>query len=396
MRCISLFTSFCKIACSKSIYLFRATFVAVRLVINTIGIMPRAEQSAAALLRYLLLPFAANHCAYSFVVLSEKNMLEEVAFPSNISVLQLQPPKQALFRSIWIRTWLFWKQRKCKPDLVIQAAGHCWAYKAVPQIVFLQDYQNGDLRTNKIAQQMMRDAVRHASGYLLFSNAVALHLKSFGADAASITLLPSILPVLVPSTTAVDPFKTKETYTGGAEYILCADASNLDADELKLLLKAYAQFKKRQHTGMKLVLLGAQPENNALANEIALYRYRTELVFIDAVSPSIEHALITAAYALVDVGFSGHTRFHLLQSLACAVPVIAPRIQALEELGEDAFIFYEARNMEALAHTMMRLYKDETFRSQHIRNTQSLRAQTQAPSLFSAFNTLFSTAAKRV
>jgi len=45
---------------------------------------------------------------------------------------------------------------------------------------------------------------------------------------------------------------------------------------------------------------------------------------------------------------------------------------------------------------MMRLYKDETFRSQHIRNTQSLRAQTQVPSLFSAFNTLFSTAAKRV
>ena len=323
-------------------------------------------------------------------------MLEAVATASNISLLQLQPPTQVLLRSIWMRTWLFWKQRKCKPDLIIQAAGNCWADQSVPQIAFLQDYQNGDLRINKIALQMMRDAVRHASAYLLFSNTVALHLKSFGADAASITLLPSMLPALTPSPSAIDPTQTKETYTGGAEYILCADAGDLDADELKLLLKAYAQFKKRQHTGMKLVLLGAQPENNALTLEIATYRYRAELVFINAVSSSIEHALITAAYALVDVGFYGHTRFHLLQSLACAVPVIAPRIPVLEELGEHAFIFYEARNMEALAVTMMRLYKDETFRSQHIRNTQSLRAQTQVPSLFSAFNTLFSTAAKRV
>lgn len=389
-------TSFYKIACSKSIYLFRATFVAVRIVINTIGIMPRAEQSAAALLRHVMLPFAANHRAYTFFVLAEKNMLEAVATASNISLLQLQPPTQVLLRSIWMRTWLFWKQRKCKPDLIIQAAGNCWADQSVPQIAFLQDYQNGDLRINKIALQMMRDAVRHASAYLLFSNTVALHLKSFGADAASITLLPSMLPALTPSPSAIDPTQTKETYTGGAEYILCADAGDLDADELKLLLKAYAQFKKRQHTGMKLVLLGAQPENNALTLEIATYRYRAELVFINAVSSSIEHALITAAYALVDVGFYGHTRFHLLQSLACAVPVIAPRIPVLEELGEHAFIFYEARNMEALAVTMMRLYKDETFRSQHIRNTQSLRAQTQVPSLFSAFNTLFSTAAKRV
>lgn len=205
-----------------------------------------------------------------------------------------------------------------------------------------------------------------------------------------------MLPAFEQAATEIDPSQIKETYTRGAEYILCADAGDLDADELKMLLKAYAQFKKRQHTGMKLVLLGAQPENNALAQEIASYRYRAELVFIDAVSLSIEQALITAAYALVDVGFSGHTRFHLLQSLACAVPVIAPRIPVLEELGEDAFIFYEARNMEELAVKMMLLYKDEAFRSQHIRNTQSLRQQTQAPSLFSALDRLFSGAAKRV
>lgn len=358
--------------------------------------MPRAEQSAAALLRYVLLPFAANHRAYTFFVLKENSILEEVALPPNVFVLKQNPPKQALLRGVWIRTWLFWKQRKCKADLVIQAAGNCWSDRLAPQIAFLQDYQNGDLRTTKIWQQMMRDAVKHASAYLFFSNAVALHLKALGADAASIVLLPSMLPALEQAATQIDPSPIKETYTGGAEYILCADAGDLDADELKMLLKAYAQFKKRQHTGMKLVLLGAQPENNALAHEIASYRYRTELIFIDSANPALEHALITAAYALVDVGFSGHTRFHLLHSLACAVPVIAPRIPVLEQLGEDAFVFYEARNMEELAVKMMLLYKDEAFRSQHIRNTQSLRQQTQAPSLFSTFDRLFSDAAKRV
>lgn len=388
--------SFYKTACSKFIYLFRATFAVVRIVINTIGIMPRAEQAAVALLRYVLVPFAANHRAYTFFVLTEKSMLEEIAFASNVSILQLNAPKQALLRGIWMRTWLIWKQRKCKADLVIQAAGNCWSDKSVPQIVFLQDYQNGDLRSAKSWQQMMRNAVKHASAYLLFSNTFALHLKAFSADAASITLIPFMFPAFEQAATEINPSQIKEIYTGGAEYILCADAGDLDADELKMLLKAYAQFKKRQHTGMKLVLLGAQPENNALVQEIASYRYRAELVFIDAVSLSIEQALITAAYALVDVGFSGHARFHLLQSLACAVPVIAPRIPVLEELGEHAFIFYEARNMEELAVKMMLLYKDEAFRSQHIRNTQSLRQQTQAPSLFSALDRLFSGAAKRV
>lgn len=243
---------------------------------------------------------------------------------------------------------------------------------------------------------MMRNAAKHASSYLLFGNTAALHLKAFAADAAFTTLLPSLLPSLVQTTSETDPSQIKEIYTGGAEYILCADAGDLEADELKLLLKAYAQFKKRQHTGMKLVLLGALPENNALAHEIASYRYRTELVFVDSASTSLEQSLITAAYALVDVGFSGHTRFHLLQSLAYAVPVIAPRIPVLEELGEDAFVFYEACNMEELAVKMMLLYKDEAFRRQHIRNNQPLRQQTQATSLFSALDTLFSSAAKRV
>ena len=359
--------------------------------------MPRAEQAAAALLRYVLLPFAAAHTDYSFVVFATNRNFETANDASHISVLSLQPPKRRFLRSLWFQFFFFWKQRSVKPDLILQAAGHTWLYSAVPQISFLQDYRNGTAVVEKSWQQMMKNAAKRCTHHLLFDDVIASQLKEYTFASADPISVPS-LGFLLPEKwgTDADHIETKQVYTAGFEYLLCADAGDLDADEMKMLLKAYAQFKKKQHTGMKLVLLGADQQNNSLAEEINSYRYRQDLIFLNTQDRLLENKLVAAAYALVDVGFSGHLRFHLLKALASEVPVIAPRLRVLQAFSDAAFVFYDDRNMADLAMKMMLLYKDEAFRSQCIRSIQTLRKSADAPSLFSALDRLFCRAAKRV
>lgn len=345
----------------------------MRVLINTIGILPAAENAAQTWCKYMLADFIAAYPAYSFLILTADS--HEIVIPSSpqVTILKLRPPALPALRNLWFQYVLPAKQKSYHATVVLQAAGNTWRTFNVPQISVLHDYRHPAFPNQKAWQQMMRNAIKQADHLLTFTQNLAAIVKEY--DLRNKHSLEYIAPF--PSGNDQSPTEAekqllKQKFTGGMEYLLCCDAGQLTADEMKMLLKAYALFKKKQHTGMKLLLLGTEAHSNALSGEIDAYRYRNDLVFLKTPEPSLESQLIATAYAVVDISNAQHPRWQVFNAGAAGVPVLAPRIPVFETMDEAAFVFYAPNHIEDLAAKIMLLYKDETLRRQYINKLHQL------------------------
>lgn len=374
-----------------------ATFVFVRVLINTIGMLPAAENAAQAWCKYMLADFIAAYPAYSFLILAADS--HEIVIPSfpQVTMLKLRPPALPALRKLWFQYVLPAKQKSFRAAVVLQATGNTWRTFNVPQISLLHDYRHPALSNQKAWQQMMRNAIKHADHLLTFTQSFAAIVKEYDlSEKHSLEYIAPIPSGIAEPLTEAEKQLLKQNFTDGMEYLLCCDAGQLTADELKMLLKAYARFKKKQHTGMKLLLLGTEAHTNALSGEIDAYRYRNDLVFLKTPEPSLESQLIATAYAVVDISNAQHPRWQVFNAGAAGVPVLAPRSPVFEAMDEAAFVFYTPNHIEDLAAKMMLLYKDETLRSQYINKLHQLVYKQLDRSLLVAFDAILMKAAKRL
>ena len=173
---------------------------------------------------------------------------------------------------------------------------------------------------------------------------------------------------------AVRPFKElqwnekqfiKEQFAGGGEYFLnCGPVPSEAA--LTDLLRAFSLFKKRQQSGMKLLLPAGRLYNRAAAESLLkTYRYKEAVAVVAPDSAEAEARLTGAAYATIHLP-GRNEGVTLLQSLASGTPVLAAEDPLLNELAGDAALYFPAGNPQELAQQMMFIYKDEGYRSRMV------------------------------
>jgi glycosyltransferase involved in cell wall biosynthesis len=180
--------------------------------------------------------------------------------------------------------------------------------------------------------------------------------RKLGGPAHSITVLhgtPQERQLEVPDTQLV-----KDRFTDGAEYFFCS-GSLQDTDAVILLLKAFSRFKRRQKSGWKLVLA---PEKNSgkLAELLATYKYRHDVVLVPRPDNEIAQALYAGAYCFVQPAAPAYFNMALLHSLSWGLPIIAAA--ACREWAGAAALYFDDADEESLAAQLMTLYKDEGLR----------------------------------
>jgi glycosyltransferase involved in cell wall biosynthesis len=149
----------------------------------------------------------------------------------------------------------------------------------------------------------------------------------------------------------------KEKYTGNKEYFL--QAGWLNTEETVDLLKAFSFFKRRQQSGMKLVLTQVQA-NTELYNQLNTFKYRNDVVLIENVDDTVLCRLVSAAYAVIYLDRGFNTLF--LNAMQARVPVLLSTQSRLKMAARDAVLYFEKEGSD-LAEAMMLIYKDENLRS---------------------------------
>ena len=166
--------------------------------------------------------------------------------------------------------------------------------------------------------------------------------------------------------------KVKAQFTGGCEYFLHTGAIQ-PRKNLVNLLKGFSIFKKRLQSSMKLVLCGRMAwKNEGFLQLLQTYKYRDDVV-LTGYLPDAEVAMLTAsAYAVVYPSVFEGFGVPVAEAMACAVPVLTTRGSAMEEVAQNAGLYFDAANFNDIGEKLMLIYKDETLRKKLIENGRSL------------------------
>lgn len=181
-------------------------------------------------------------------------------------------------------------------------------------------------------------------------------------------------------------FKIKNS--NGADYFLVR-SSDMDAETLKRLLKAYSIFKKFQRSGIQLLLSIPASTIQAFQPQIDSYKYKDDIHFLPTMDTAQLYTAIAGAYAFLPIDQEPVITLPMLISLQAGIPMILPFHERLQSGWKEQVLLADNTD-KGWATQLMLIYKDETLRKQlsehSLQKAKLLREQnTDIEQLFSAF-----------
>lgn len=162
----------------------------------------------------------------------------------------------------------------------------------------------------------------------------------------------------------------KIRHSGGRDYFLYAGP--LHAEESMIhLLKAYSQLKKWLMTGMPLLLAGPSTESTGRLQELLkTYKYRADITVLADIDPMELQVLLAGTYLLNYPFQPGYPTWPLEWAISSGTPLVTTQHPLTNEICRTGAAYAAAGDIDAWAHQMMVLYKDETLRSKLIEKEQ--------------------------
>lgn len=229
------------------------------------------------------------------------------------------------------------------------------------------------IRPELSANRHLKQRLAKAKHIIIFSETVRDQLiNKFGIDAGKISLLAARPARCFSPCTFEEKQAVKNRYSEGREYFIYT--GDVHSDQLVPLLKAFSLFKKRQQSGIRL-LLTEEPQPGS-TGFLENYKYREDILIPGHTDSRSRARLIAAAYALVDPAPEPGSGMMALEAACSGIPAIAAAPQPF--LPEGAYLAADMREPADLAANLMRIYKDESLRKEIIE-----KAGTAGLSVFS-------------
>lgn len=153
----------------------------------------------------------------------------------------------------------------------------------------------------------------------------------------------------------------RESLTAGKEYFLVL-GQRVDPADLTDVLKAFSLFKKRQHSGVQLVIsVSHLSRKQEFQEKLKTYKYRQEVQLAIGDAEAEIAKKLSAAYAVIQPDYHEPG---LLQAFRSGAPVISLGEKYPETLCGDAVLYATPGSIESLAEQLKLLYKNEGLKTQ--------------------------------
>ena len=114
---------------------------------------------------------------------------------------------------------------------------------------------------------------------------------------------------------------------------------------------------------MKLMLAGRLAwKNDEFLELLKTYKYREDVVLTGYLEQSELEGLMASAYAMVYPSLFEGFGVPVVEAMKCEVPVLTSAHTAMEEIGEDAALYFDPASHTDMAEKLMLIYKDEDLR----------------------------------
>src|SRR5258705_5038148 len=144
-------------------------------------------------------------------------------------------------------------------------------------------------------------------------------LSQYKMDADKITVIYSAAKEICRPLNNEEKPEVKNKYTDGKEYFIYAGAIH-PRKNLTHLLKAFSVFKKRQQSGLKLVLAGRLAwKYETFTQNLQSYKYRDDVILTGYLEEEELVKIIGAAYAMIYPSLWEGFGVPVLEAMSCDV-----------------------------------------------------------------------------
>lgn len=316
----------------------------------------------------------ARHPEHEFIFFFDRPYHNDFVFAPNVTPVVLKP--QARHPALYI-LWTEWAipnaLRKYKADIYFSPDGLGTLRSRVPTCLAIHDlaYIHYPAFMDKLhkwhyARYLPRFAAKAKRIIAVSEYTRQDIIRHYGVDGDKIDVVyngahEEYKPLGYSEREAV-----KQQYTGGEEFFLFTGALH-PRKNIVNLLKAFVQFKRRQRSPIKLVIVGRMAwQYDEIAKARELMPFKEDVIWTGYLQVD-ELARITAsAYALVYPSLFEGFGIPILEAMSCNVPVIVSDTSSMPEVGGDAALLVDPASPEDIAAKMMMIYKDEQLRNRMI------------------------------
>lgn len=313
----------------------------------------------------------STHPTDQFVFITNDNFNERFQGKNVSFIIPGVIPKNKLYAPIWHRNKLKTILKKTKPDLLIHT--HLFTAKTdIPQFIFQPDvrflYPHEAFKdiphfSNKKVEKFLNKA----------QNIIVRNEKEKTILAQKFPSTEYKIQVILPGTnnnklnlSFEERESLKERIAEGNEYFIYSGIISPQKN-LVNLLKAFSAFKKRQRSGMQLIITGiAGKDYTSFSDSLKTYKYKEQIKILPGLTREEKEEIFAAAYSLIIPSGFDSSYENIFFAMQNSIPVLAAENGGAVELCGEAGIYFNSTDIKNMAEKMMFIFKDEDKRRELI------------------------------
>lgn len=373
-----------KIACHKTpsgaLHLFNYLWQHMKIAVNTRLLLPDNLEGIGYFIREVFTRMAINHPEHQFFFFFDRNADPSLSFPPNVQIVEMGPPaRHPLLWKIWFDIVIPRKLKAIQADVFVSPDGFCSLHTRVPQCMVVHDL--GFLHQPKAYKNSHLKYLRYYTPRFLKKAACIATVSAFSRDdimhqnprTKNINIVYSAVKEGFHPANFELQNQMREKYTGGKQFFIYVGALQ-PRKNLVNLLKAFSIFKKRLKSEMKMVFCGRLAwKNNEFLELLKTYKYRDDVVLTGYLPEKELVALVGASYAMVYPSFFEGFGVPVLEAMHCGVPALTSAHTSMQEIGEDAALYFDPSDAKDMGEKLMLIYKDENLRNKLIQRGNEIK-----------------------
>jgi hypothetical protein len=326
---------------------------------------------------YILSFLAEKYPQHHFIFIFDRPFDPAVITQQNITPVLLGPQvKNNLLRHYWYNFKIPSTLNRYQADVFL-TDGICCSLRTnvrqcmlIPDLAFMEPRNSYPAADVRYIKKYLKRFTSKASTILVHSNYIAETLKrTVHPGDSKVQVIPAGGNIAPSAMSPGEQGDLKSTYTAGKEYFI-AFISSSTAPHTISLLKAFSAFKKRQLSSMRLLLIVATGQMEALKATLTHYKYRDEVKTIDAGNDQLKGDLVAASYAALFLPVADQFENSALIAYRNNIPLITTNTDFQRSMFGDAAMYVEPDEKD-IAEKMMVIYKDENLRSAMVNNSKT-------------------------
>jgi glycosyltransferase involved in cell wall biosynthesis len=349
----------------------------MRIAVNTRFLLPGLVEGYENYFQEVFIRITRKNPGHQFFFIYESKRPTRENWPSNVEHIVCGPKGNHPFLlQCWYNYYLPSRLKKIKAEILFSPGGAA-ARTPIPQCIAMTDLTGLDmmkvLRTPplKFFEKNVQRFIERANHVISFSELSKNNLVEKYNVAKKISVVYNGVNE-GQMLTHEQKQGIKNKYTEGKEYFLYGGLIH-SGKNLVNLLKAFSIFKKRQQSGMKLMLASKETIGDGkFVEDLKSYKYREDVVVTADLSFTEYASIMEAAYAFVYPCLEQGYTMQVFDAIVANVPVIISMKTSMQEITGEAALLVDGLDPVSISEKMMLIYKDEKGRQDLIEKGQQL------------------------